>query len=490
VRGVIYGKGRNSSLIALDANTGKEIWIHEGSRGSDTPRHQLLGEQERQGPAADLQHRRLPAGTRRGHGPSIYAFGKDGVIDLREGSAAIRRRSRASSRTAGKIFENLIMLGSATGEGYVSPPGDLRAFDVVTGKLVWQFHTVPHPGEFGYETWPKDAWKYIGGTNTWGEITIDARRGIAYFPTARHVRFLRRGSARGELCSRIACSRSMRAPASGFGTSRRAPRSLGLRQHVGPAADHDSQRRQIDRRRAQWPARQGSCTSSIARPANRSGRSKTRACRRDGCAWRATLADAAASDGAAGIRAPVVYGRRSQSLSAARRGRQLPAAHRQCAQRRAVHANRIHRHDPHAGNNGGSNWGSTAAHPKDGTVYVENIDVPAIIRLLTAEERAARDNPPPPVEGAAVPGGSAPAASATGTGTGRAAAPPPTFPAGPIAGSGPAMARPPRAGGRGAPPTTISVGRGRSTAAMSRRMATVSIRTSSNHRSAHSPRTI
>ena len=65
----------------------------------------------------------------------------------------------------------------------MSPPGDLRAYDVLTGKLVWQFHTVPHPGEFGYETWPKDAYKYIGGTNTWGEITVDAKRGIAYFPT-------------------------------------------------------------------------------------------------------------------------------------------------------------------------------------------------------------------------------------------------------------------------------------------------------------------
>src|SRR4030095_11306816 len=62
------------------------------------------------------------------------------------------------------------------------PPGDLRAFDVVTGKLVWQFHTVPHPGEFGYETWPKDAWRYVGGANTWGDISVDTKRGIAYFP--------------------------------------------------------------------------------------------------------------------------------------------------------------------------------------------------------------------------------------------------------------------------------------------------------------------
>jgi quinoprotein glucose dehydrogenase len=86
------------------------------------------------------------------------------------------------SGTPGKIFENLIILGSATGEGYGSAPGDIRAYDLLSGKLIWTFHTIPQPGEFGYETWPKDAWKYGGGTNTWGEISIDEKRGIAYFP--------------------------------------------------------------------------------------------------------------------------------------------------------------------------------------------------------------------------------------------------------------------------------------------------------------------
>lgn len=74
------------------------------------------------------------------------------------------------------------MVGSATGEEYGSPPGDIRAYDVISGKLVWTFHTVPHPGEYGYDTWPKDAWKYAGGTNAWGEITLDEKRGIAYVP--------------------------------------------------------------------------------------------------------------------------------------------------------------------------------------------------------------------------------------------------------------------------------------------------------------------
>jgi quinoprotein glucose dehydrogenase len=184
VRGVIYGRGRNGALVALDARTGKEIWIHEGmqamsSRGM-TYWEDKDGKDRRLIFAMNDYLQEIDAAT----GLSITTFGANGVVDLREGlgrdPAGI---GRIQSSTPGKVFENLVMLGSAPGEGYMSPPGDLRAYDVVTGRLAWQFHTVPRPGEFGYDTWPKDAWKYIGGTNTWGEITVDARRGIAYFPT-------------------------------------------------------------------------------------------------------------------------------------------------------------------------------------------------------------------------------------------------------------------------------------------------------------------
>jgi quinoprotein glucose dehydrogenase len=184
VRGVVYARGRNSSLIALDAATGKEIWIHEGLDGITT-RGMNYWE------SRDGKNRRLiftvndylqeiDAST----GKSILTFGTNGVVDLKLGLGRDPATvGRGSSGMPGKVFENLIILGSATGEGYFSPPGDLRAFDVITGKLVWTFHTVPRPGEFGYETWPRDAYKYVGGANTWGELTVDARRGIAYFPT-------------------------------------------------------------------------------------------------------------------------------------------------------------------------------------------------------------------------------------------------------------------------------------------------------------------
>lgn len=112
------------------------------------------------------------------------------VIDARSGQlidsfrTGIDRTPRPlSSRTPGGVFENLI-LGSATGEGYLAPPGDLLAFDIVTGKLVWVFRTIPRSGELGYDTWPKDAYQYMGVPDTWGEFTVHETRGIVYFPVA------------------------------------------------------------------------------------------------------------------------------------------------------------------------------------------------------------------------------------------------------------------------------------------------------------------
>ena len=104
-------------------------------------------------------------------------------MDLREGLARGPETPRIQSNSQGRVFENLLILGSAPGERWMSPPGDIRAYDVLSGHLVWQFHTVPQPGEFGYETWPKDAYKYVGGVNSWGEFSVDEARGIVYVPT-------------------------------------------------------------------------------------------------------------------------------------------------------------------------------------------------------------------------------------------------------------------------------------------------------------------
>jgi quinoprotein glucose dehydrogenase len=182
--GVVYGRGRNASLVALDAKTGREIWIHERMQGMTTRGMNYWesrdGKDRRLIFSVGDYLQEIDART----GKSILTFGTAGAVDLREGLGRQPDTvARIQSGTPGEIFENLIVLGSATGEGYMSPPGDIRAYDVLTGALVWQFHTVPHPGEFGYETWPKDAYKYSGGTNTWGELSIDTKRGIVYVPT-------------------------------------------------------------------------------------------------------------------------------------------------------------------------------------------------------------------------------------------------------------------------------------------------------------------
>ncbi len=184
VHGVAYGRGRNGSLVAVDAASGKELWIRENMQGMTSRGFNYWesadGSDRRLIFAMDSLLQQVDART----GKSITSFGKGGVVDLREG---IDGRDPASigaiqSNTPGEVFGNLLILGSAPGEGYMSAPGDIRAYDVVTGKLVWTFHTVPRPGEFGYDTWPRDAWRYIGGVNNWGEMTVDAGRGIVYIP--------------------------------------------------------------------------------------------------------------------------------------------------------------------------------------------------------------------------------------------------------------------------------------------------------------------
>jgi glucose dehydrogenase len=184
VDNVMYVMARNSSLVALDAATGKEIWIHENLPGLATRGIAYWESKDRKDRrlifAINNHLQEIDART----GKSILTFGKKGLVDLREGLGRDPKTIvRVQPESPGRVFENLIMLGSSTGEAYMSTPGHIRAYDVITGKLVWTFHTIPHPGEEGYDTWPKDAWKYAGGTNTWGEITVDEKRGIAYFPT-------------------------------------------------------------------------------------------------------------------------------------------------------------------------------------------------------------------------------------------------------------------------------------------------------------------
>jgi len=175
---LMYVAGPKNAVVALDAASGKEIWT---STERATERGLTYWENK------DRSDRRLILTTGSGireinakNGELIRTFGRNGRVDMR---ILTDRRLGGPPNGPGRVFDNLIIMGSNTGEGYGSPPGDLRAYDVITGALVWTFHTIPRPGEFGYDTWPPDAWKYAGGANTWGDITVDQRHGIIFFPT-------------------------------------------------------------------------------------------------------------------------------------------------------------------------------------------------------------------------------------------------------------------------------------------------------------------
>ena len=199
VDGTMYVVGEDSAIFALDAATGKQIWVHP-VEGSPTNRGFNYWESDDRKDrriifAANSYLQQINALT----GITIPSFGDDGRVDLREGLGRDpATMGNVQSGTPGRVFENLIILGSAPGEGYFSPPGDLRAYDVLTGELIWTFHTIPRPGEFGYETWPPDVWKYAGGVNTWGEISIDEERSIAYFPLGSPTFDLYGGDRKGQ----------------------------------------------------------------------------------------------------------------------------------------------------------------------------------------------------------------------------------------------------------------------------------------------------
>ena len=183
VDNVMYVLAKKNSLVALNAINGEELWIHANLSGISRRGINYWESEDRKDRRIIITMNNMLQTIDALTGKSILTFGKDGVVDLRVGlDRNPETISRAQSSTPGRIFQDLILLGSSPGESYISPPGNLRAYNVVTGDLVWNFRTIPHPGEYGYDTWPKNAYQYVGGANTWGEISLDEERGIAYFP--------------------------------------------------------------------------------------------------------------------------------------------------------------------------------------------------------------------------------------------------------------------------------------------------------------------
>jgi glucose dehydrogenase len=182
VNGVMYLAASNG-IFAIMPETGAQLWHYAATQVA------LRG--LAYWPGDKLRRPRVFAGVKGGMvaldaatGRPAAGFANEGLLDLRAGVLDGLKDARLSLQSPPLVYRNLVITGSANGEGAptVGAYGDVRAWDADTGKLVWTFHTVPRPGEFGHDTWPKDAWKNRSGTNAWGFLTLDTQRGILYVP--------------------------------------------------------------------------------------------------------------------------------------------------------------------------------------------------------------------------------------------------------------------------------------------------------------------
>jgi quinoprotein glucose dehydrogenase len=189
VEGVLYGTSPQLKLFALEAATGKRLWqfdpfgARRGNASLGVNRGLVYwrdGADRRILFTADHFLYAVDAAT----GRAVPGFGDQGRVDLKEGLERDVSKLSVLSNTPGAVYRNLLILGTRVSEGPgPTAPGHIRAYDIRTGRQVWIFHTIPRPGEFGYETWPPEAWKHIGGANCWTGMAVDQKRGLVFCPT-------------------------------------------------------------------------------------------------------------------------------------------------------------------------------------------------------------------------------------------------------------------------------------------------------------------
>jgi len=179
----LYGYTPSHKTFALDATTGKQLWMFDsGIAGVGANRGLMYwksGTDARVFAAVDNFIYALDSIS----GNPVASFGHNGRIDLREGLGRDPGSQSVRLTSPGVIYRDFMIVGGRVSESLPASPGHVRAYDVRTGALRWSFHTIPQPGEPGYETWPKDAWQYVGGANSWPGMTLDAKRGVVFVPT-------------------------------------------------------------------------------------------------------------------------------------------------------------------------------------------------------------------------------------------------------------------------------------------------------------------
>ncbi len=178
----------SQKVVALDGVTGKQLWTFDAGIPAPQPNRGFSY-------WTDGKESRLFAGVMNylyaldpDTGTPLTSFGNGGKIDMRKDlGAGDYTKNFAVLTTPGTVYKDMIIVGFRAPETQPAPHGDIRAYDVHTGKLRWTFHTIPYPGEIGYETWPKDAWKITGAANNWTGMVVDEKRGIIFVPTGSAV---------------------------------------------------------------------------------------------------------------------------------------------------------------------------------------------------------------------------------------------------------------------------------------------------------------
>ncbi len=183
IDGTMYVTSPQLDLIALEAATGEEQWrFHPSEDASGVNRGVTYWEEGNDQRILYGAGARLYALNAK-DGQPVAAFGDNGRIDLRENLGADPASLSISLTTPGIVYNDLLIIGSSTGEGYNASPGHIRAYDVRRGQLVWIFHTLPQPGTFGHDTWQWQTGENYGGTNNWGGLSLDEARGVVYVAT-------------------------------------------------------------------------------------------------------------------------------------------------------------------------------------------------------------------------------------------------------------------------------------------------------------------
>lgn len=191
VNGILYGLTPTQKVFALNAATGTLLWkFDSGIKGTQPDRGLAYWSDGKEKSKGTDKDRRILVGVMNfvyaldaATGKPIATFGKDGRIDLRDDLGRDPAQQSIYLTSPAVIYKDLMIVGGREAETLPASPGDVRAYDVRSGKLRWSFHTIPHPGEFGYDTWPKDGWRTSGAANNWAGMTVDRARGVVYVPT-------------------------------------------------------------------------------------------------------------------------------------------------------------------------------------------------------------------------------------------------------------------------------------------------------------------